>query len=61
MTNRLWSLREVADELGISHASVIIIERRAMAKLLLGLKLMTYDELPARIHKFFPRPRKKVA
>lgn len=52
------SLREVAKALGLSHAAVIIAERRAVGKLVLGLGLMTYDELPARIRKFLPRPRK---
>jgi hypothetical protein len=51
-------LREVAKELGISHANLIIIERRALGKLLLGLGLMTYDELPPRIRKFFKRPKR---
>ena len=50
------TLRETADELGVSHAQVIIIERRALGKLLLGLGLFTYDELPWRIRKFFKRP-----
>jgi hypothetical protein len=35
----------------------IIEERRALGKLLLGLGLYTYDELPQRIRKFFPRPK----
>jgi hypothetical protein len=52
------SLRDVADELGISHAQVIIIERQAIGKLVIGLGLMTYEELPPRIRKFLPRPRR---
>lgn len=49
------SLREVAKELGVSHAAIIIIERRALAKLLVGLGLFEPHELPARIRKHLPR------
>jgi len=50
------SLRQTARKLGISHAQVIVLERRALGKLMLGLGLYTYDELPWRIRKFFRRP-----
>lgn len=61
MRRRLFkTLRETADELGVSHGQVIIIERRAIGKLLLGLRLFTYDELPWRIRKFLPRPKRRM-
>ena len=43
------TLRETAKALGISHGQVIVIERRAIAKLVVGLGLMTQAELPWRI------------
>lgn len=46
------TLRETAKALGISHGQVIVIERRAIAKLVVGLGLMTQAELPWRIRKF---------
>ena len=58
--SRYKTIRETADALGVSTGLVIIIERRAMGKLMLGLGLMTYDELPHRIRKFFRRPRKRA-
>jgi|HubBroStandDraft_1064217.scaffolds.fasta_scaffold53175_5 hypothetical protein len=61
MTQRLVSLREMAKELGISHAAVIILERRALAKVALALGILEYDELPQRIRKFVKRPTKKKA
>jgi hypothetical protein len=51
------SHREVAAILGVSHGLIIIIERRALGKLMLGLGLCSYDELPARIRKFMKRPK----
>ena len=51
------SHREVAAVLGVSHAMIIIIERQALGKLLLGLGLYSYDELPLRIRKFLKRPK----
>jgi len=50
-----WTLMEAAAELGVSHASIIVIERKATGKLVLGLGLMTYEELPWRIRKFLTR------
>jgi len=54
------TLRETAVTMGISHAQVIIIERRAIAKVICGLGLMTIDELPHRIRKFL-RPEDVAA
>ena len=43
------TLRETAEALGVSHGRFVILERRATAKPILGLGLMSYDELPHRI------------
>jgi hypothetical protein len=47
-----YTLRETAKILGISHAGVIILERRAIAKLVVGLGIMRQEELPHRIRKW---------
>lgn len=52
-----FTLRETAAALGLSHANVIVIERKAIGKLVIGLGLMTYEELPERIRKHLRRPR----
>ncbi len=55
-----YSLRETADVLGVSFATIIVIERQAIGKLVLRLGLATYEELPWRIRKHLSK-RKALA
>jgi hypothetical protein len=52
MRGLFHSHRDVAKALGVSCMTVIVIERRAIAKLVVGLGLYKTEELPAHIRKF---------